>query len=179
MRSHLPKSARRSSIPASRRSMRPPRRWRRVPVSDWPGHWRCRTGQWQDEYNRDRPHSSLGNLTPAEFAAQYRLAPEPRITSTQPADSGSDRTKCGEQVTVSARSPVATSLPRRWAQSSGLYHSSRFVETVCEPPCRKPTGALLTASSNDNKPRGSLLLAECRRLQTTRSGSISVSFPVK
>ena len=24
--------------------------------------------QWRDDYNRHRPHSSLGNLTPAKFA---------------------------------------------------------------------------------------------------------------
>jgi transposase InsO family protein len=26
---------------------------------------------WRHEYNHRRPHSSLGNLSPAEFAAQH------------------------------------------------------------------------------------------------------------
>ncbi|MCC1495173.1 integrase core domain-containing protein, partial [Cognatishimia sp. F0-27] len=28
---------------------------------------------WKDDYNRQRPHSSLGNLTPLEFAMKWRL----------------------------------------------------------------------------------------------------------
>ena len=28
---------------------------------------------WQEDYNRQRPHSSLGNLTPQEFAMKSRL----------------------------------------------------------------------------------------------------------
>jgi putative transposase len=31
---------------------------------------------WKDDYNHSRPHSALGNLTPAEFAA--RSAPRPQ-----------------------------------------------------------------------------------------------------
>lgn len=53
------------------------------------GHARDLIGTWQKEYNHERPHSSLGNATPAEFADQWRLAESTRITSNQPADSGS------------------------------------------------------------------------------------------
>ncbi|WP_417672393.1 integrase core domain-containing protein, partial [Roseibium sp.] len=28
---------------------------------------------WKDDYNRNRPHSSLGNLTPYEFATKMTL----------------------------------------------------------------------------------------------------------
>jgi hypothetical protein len=31
---------------------------------------------WQKDYNSTRPHSSLGNNPPAEFAAQYHLQPK-------------------------------------------------------------------------------------------------------
>ncbi|MBZ0250455.1 MAG: transposase [Burkholderiales bacterium] len=51
-------------------------------------HARALVGQWQQEYNHERPHSSLGDLPPAVFAAQW-LADRSRITSNQPADSGS------------------------------------------------------------------------------------------
>jgi len=44
---------------------------------------------WRNEYNIERPHSSIGDATPAEFA-QHWLAAEARIKSNQPADSGSN-----------------------------------------------------------------------------------------
>lgn len=44
---------------------------------------------WRREYNLERPHSSLGNATPAEFAEAWRVATAAQITSNQPADSGS------------------------------------------------------------------------------------------
>jgi putative transposase len=31
---------------------------------------RCKIEKWRIEYNRERPHSSLGHLTPEEFAAK-------------------------------------------------------------------------------------------------------------
>lgn len=52
-------------------------------------HARELVGQWRQEYNHERPHSSLGDLPPAVFAAQW-LADQGRITSNQPADSGSN-----------------------------------------------------------------------------------------
>jgi len=30
--------------------------------------------RWRIAYNRERPHSSLGNLTPEEFAARYQMS---------------------------------------------------------------------------------------------------------
>jgi len=35
---------------------------------------RQRIEQWRVQYNRERPHSSLGYLTPEEFAASWRAA---------------------------------------------------------------------------------------------------------
>ena len=35
-------------------------------------HAREVLGAWRDDYNRERPHSSLGWLTPAEYAAGRR-----------------------------------------------------------------------------------------------------------
>src|SRR5258708_11208993 len=44
---------------------------------------------WRTEYNIERPHSSIGDATPAEFAQRW-LAGEGQIKSNQPADSGFD-----------------------------------------------------------------------------------------
>jgi putative transposase len=40
---------------------------------------------WRTEYNIERPHSSIGDATPAEFARRW-LAEHVQITSNQPAD---------------------------------------------------------------------------------------------
>lgn len=46
-------------------------------------------GQWRDEYNRMRPHSSLNYLTPLEFAESYCIPPQATpsevYNKTQPA----------------------------------------------------------------------------------------------
>ncbi len=36
---------------------------------------RVMIGRWRRHFNDDRPHSSLGNLTPTEYAARSRLSP--------------------------------------------------------------------------------------------------------
>jgi putative transposase len=36
-------------------------------------HARALIGQWRRDYNENRPHSSLGRMPPAEFAARHRL----------------------------------------------------------------------------------------------------------
>jgi len=35
---------------------------------------RARINEWKDDYNQNRPHTSLGNLTPAQFADQLKSA---------------------------------------------------------------------------------------------------------
>jgi len=40
---------------------------------------------WREEYNTDRPHSSLGYLTPAEFARKWR---EGEVEATRCVGSG-------------------------------------------------------------------------------------------
>ena len=37
------------------------------------GEARQQIRAWQDDYNHHRPHSGLGNMTPAEFTALKRL----------------------------------------------------------------------------------------------------------
>ena len=39
------------------------------------------TKNWREEYNRERPHSALGHLTPEEFAAQQIRPTMPKMTS--------------------------------------------------------------------------------------------------
>jgi hypothetical protein len=52
---------------------------------------RTRCNHWRIEYNRERPHSSLGNLTPEEFAAQAP-APGPILVGRQfSAERGAER----------------------------------------------------------------------------------------
>lgn len=38
--------------------------------------------QWQDEYNHERPHSSLGYRTPAAFATDATVSIDPTLTAT-------------------------------------------------------------------------------------------------
>jgi putative transposase len=38
------------------------------------GDARARIEEWRTDYNQNRPHSSLGSLTPAEFADQLKSA---------------------------------------------------------------------------------------------------------
>jgi putative transposase len=52
-------------------------------------HARYLINAWRDEYNTRRPHSSLGNATPAEYAGHWQLAQGNEITSNPTADSGS------------------------------------------------------------------------------------------
>jgi putative transposase len=48
---------------------------------------RHKIDQWRMQYNRERPHSSLGYLTPEEFAASYQqLRSEPAPRSAGPAN---------------------------------------------------------------------------------------------
>ncbi len=39
--------------------------------------------EWQQDYNHNRPHSSLGGLTPTEFAAQWRSKQTDEVKTTQ------------------------------------------------------------------------------------------------
>ena len=39
--------------------------------------------EWQQDYNHNRPHGSLGGLTPTEFAAQWRSKQTDEVKTTQ------------------------------------------------------------------------------------------------
>lgn len=74
------------------------------------GSGTCRTEQRKDDYNHVRPHSSLGALTPSEFAdrngaERMRRAPRPapllhraRWAQMSPGESTHQRMKVGAQV---------------------------------------------------------------------------------
>ena len=95
-----------------RRSHRPPHRFRKrvsiAPASPWqngyaesfhsklrdeflnledfesPAQAQAMGVLWKEEYNTERPHSSLGYKTPAEYAAQCRRYVPIEETSTEP-----------------------------------------------------------------------------------------------
>jgi putative transposase len=46
-------------------------------------HARSVIEDWRIEYNTERPHSSLGNRTPAEFAKALATADEKRVSLTE------------------------------------------------------------------------------------------------
>jgi transposase InsO family protein len=52
---------------------------RERPAADPRSRWRiveertrAKAAAWRDDYNRNRPHSSLGDLTPLEYARKIR-----------------------------------------------------------------------------------------------------------
>lgn len=62
--------------------------------------------QWRKHYNEDRPHSALGNLTPAEYAKKLAAGEiEPRKRGSKRPPTGRSAAICG----VSAARPVAPS----------------------------------------------------------------------
>lgn len=63
---------------------------------------RSRITAWKEDYNRNRPHSSLGNLTPSEFAMKNGIAKTGRM-----------------------RREINRQAPRRSGRDSGLRSSER------------------------------------------------------
>jgi hypothetical protein len=64
---------------------------------------------WREEYNRERPHSSLGYLTPAAFAAL--TTSEPVARAAWPANP--------ELAGAPQRAPVADPKPDRFSTALG------------------------------------------------------------
>jgi len=75
-------------------------------------------GKWRKHYNEDRPHSSLGNLTPNEYAAglaRGETTPQPQRQRTLPA-MGRSASICG----VSAARPIAPAEATGHSQPADL-----------------------------------------------------------
>ena len=75
---------------------------------------RAMIGGWRKHYNEDRPHSSLGNLTPTEYAARLargEITPQPKRQRKWPA-MGRSAAICE----VSAAQPIAPPPPKGQSQ---------------------------------------------------------------
>lgn len=74
--------------------------------------------KWRQEYNHRRPHSSLGYVPPAAFAAKLAATPQPL---SSPTDSHSDWYRKWGQV-----SPISTRAIASWDKA---FNRSRFSES--------------------------------------------------
>ena len=95
---------------------------------------RAKIAAWVADFNTARPHSALGYLTPAAYAANF--------TAT------GDRLRNPDQL---RRSPVATPAPQGAKTSRGSnrrWMTSQWQVTQCFHGCRKrkrrPSGRLLS-----------------------------------
>jgi putative transposase len=76
---------------------------------------RSKIEKWRVEYNRERPHSSLGNLTPEEFAAKNQMSSAVARTAWPAAD----------QELAGAAQRAPTSDPKLSSFSATLRSMSR------------------------------------------------------
>lgn len=73
---------------------------------------RSAINSWKEDHNHYRPHSALGNMTPAEPALKSTLERLPKARN-ESQDSPSNRRRLGSQVTPSSSSTrLHTFLPR-------------------------------------------------------------------
>jgi putative transposase len=68
---------------------------------------------WRQDYNSHRPHSALGMLTPAAFAATLLAVPDPKPTAAEEED------ESGSVLPAHAVSPAGVSAHSRQQQSEG------------------------------------------------------------
>jgi putative transposase len=87
---------------------------------------------WRDQYNRERPHSSLGYLTPEEFICVWQeenpgaLPPSPWSLTLSGAPEGQETERQDARPCPSVRSPAAA----LGSLSSGALSSERALVTV-------------------------------------------------
>ena len=85
-------------------------------------HARQQISAWRLEYNTERPHSSLGYLTPAEFVAKVQLESVAAVASPEPAVKGlratqTTESRSDERAPLTLRAPL-TAAPAAAGKSS-------------------------------------------------------------
>ena len=89
---------------------------------------------WRVDYNTVRPHASLGQQTPAAYAAAACAGPKPGCGACSAAALASPRQaqKLGRTLTIRVADLGGRSPPRRWGQKSVYRDGRHLCLLICD-----------------------------------------------